>query len=275
MNIEFYCPLWGNEQLPFNEFCRKVIDAGYDGVEMSLPLAGEDEDETMRNTLLASLKDAGLKLIAQHWETETTDIAEHAVEYEKRLRSLAAAGPEFISSQTGRDFFEFEDNLALLVLAIGVSEETGVRIIHETHRSKLTFAAHITRRFLEKLPDIRLTLDVSHWFCVHERFLADQEDALALAVNRTDHIHTRIGYDQGSQVPDFRMPEWKDSLETHLAIWDRIIAFARDEGRERLTITPEFGPAPYMLNVPGTDRPLADQWGLNVDMMKLLREHWG
>ena len=43
---------------------------------------------------------------------------------EKRLRSLAAAGPEFISSQTGRDFFEFEDNLALLFLAVGVSEGT-------------------------------------------------------------------------------------------------------------------------------------------------------
>ena len=121
---------------------------------------------------------------------------------------------------------------------------------------------------------MRLTLDVSHWFCVHERFLYDQEDALALAIERTDHIHARVGHDQGSQVPDFRMPEWKESLERHLSIWDRIIERARNEGRETFTVTPEFGPAPYTLFQPGTNEPLAVQWDLNTDMMMLLKDRW-
>ena len=30
-----------------------------------------------------------------------------------------------------------------------------------------------------------------------------------------------------------------------------------------------------MLNAPGTDISLADQWTMNVEMMKLLKEHWG
>ena len=83
-----------------------------------------------------------------------------------------------------------------------------------------------------------------------------------------------MGHDQGSQVTDFRMPEWKDVLEKHLNVWDRIFRTAREENRERLTVTPEFGPAPYMLVSPGTDAPLADQWGMNVTMMELLTERW-
>ena len=269
MNIEFYCPIWGSENMPFDDFCLKASNAGYNGVEMSLPL-----DKTSMDSILSSLKDAGLKLIAQHWETENPDPKIHAAEYEARLRNLASARPVFINSQTGRDFFNFEDNLALIVLAAQISDETGVNIIHETHRSKLSFAAHITRQFLEKMPSMRLTLDISHWFCVHERFLSDQEEALNMAIKRSDHIHARIGHTQGSQVTDYRIPEWEDSLNIHLDIWDRIHSRAVEEGRKTLTVTPEFGPAPYMLSKPGTALPLANQWELNTEMMVLLKTRW-
>jgi sugar phosphate isomerase/epimerase len=270
VKIEYFCPLWGSSEIPFNDFITRVINAGYNGVEMSFP-SGTASD---RDSKAAALRTAGLKLIAQHWETENPDPKTHPDEYEARLRHAAGAAPDFISSQTGRDFFPFEDNLKILAVAEKVSEETGVKIVHETHRSKLTFAAHITQKFLEKLPQMRLTLDVSHWFCVHERYLADQEEALALAISRTDHIHARVGHDQGSQVTDFRKREWIDVLKEHLAVWDRIVETARAEGRERLTVTPEFGPSPYMLFHPGTSRPLADQWKLNTDMMALLRKRW-
>ena len=37
MKLTFFCPLWGSEELEKEAFFRKVKDAGYDGVEMSLP----------------------------------------------------------------------------------------------------------------------------------------------------------------------------------------------------------------------------------------------
>lgn len=271
MTIEFYCPLWGSETIPFRKFIDRVRGAGFHGVEMSF----SEEDPVSRDEKTAALKAAGLKLIAQHWETENPAPEEHLAEYTRRIRFLAGANPEFINSQTGRDFFDFKDNLRILAAAAGIAEETGIPIVHETHRGKLTFAAHVTAEFLDELPQMRLTLDVSHWFCVHERFLTDQPRSLTAAISRTHHIHARIGHTQGSQVTDFRMPEWKISLEAHLNIWERILILAKSEGRERLTVTPEFGPEPYMLNAPGTDIPLADQWTMNVEMMKLLKEHWG
>jgi sugar phosphate isomerase/epimerase len=271
MRIEYYCPIWGCTEMPFDDFVSRVNKAGYDGVEISFPTM----DAADRDAKTDALEDAGLRFIAQHWETENPEFGGHLDEYRRRLEFLAASEPEFISSQTGRDFFSPEDGLRLFAAADNLAETSGVKVIHETHRSKLTFAAHVTAGFLERIPGMRLTLDVSHWFCVHERYLADQKETLDLAIHRTDHIHARVGHIQGSQVPDFRTPEWKEVLDTHLAVWDRIVDAARADGRERLTVTPEFGPAPYMLTLPGTSEPMADQWRSNLDMMALLKERWG
>jgi len=41
-----------------------------------------------------------------------------------------------------------------------------------------------------------------------------------------------------------------------------------------LTITPEFGPFPYMVSLPGTNEPIANQWEVNLFMMNLLKERY-
>ena len=41
-----------------------------------------------------------------------------------------------------------------------------------------------------------------------------------------------------------------------------------------LTITPEFGPPPYLVTLPFTQQPLTDQWAVNVFMMNLLKERY-
>lgn len=269
MNVEFYCPLWGRAEQPFEEFCKDVKDAGYDGVEMPFPLAGKERD-----SLVGVLKDSGLKLIAQHWETFEPDFENHKTEYELRLRNLIKTEPEFISSQTGRDWFSFEQNLEILALAASVAEESGIRITHETHRSKMLFAAHITRAFLEKLPDLRLTLDISHWCNVAETLLEDQEDAVALALSRADHIHARVGFAESPQVPDPSAPEWEEVLNRHLSWWDEVVRQSAEKGRDTFTITNEFGPYPYMIHTPFENKPIADQWKINKDMKDLLSKRY-
>jgi hypothetical protein len=59
-----------------------------------------------------------------------------------RLRSLATAKPLFINSRTGKDYYSFEQNRELIKLAKTVSTETGVAVVHETHRGKLSFAIY-------------------------------------------------------------------------------------------------------------------------------------
>jgi hypothetical protein len=149
-----------------------------------------------------------------------------------------------------------------------------VQIVHETHRGKFSFCAQSTARYLEADPNLRLAADFSHWCVVSESFLEDQDEAVSLAIGRTDHIHARIGYPEGPQVSDPRAPEWSQALEAHLAWWDRIIAGHKNKKTPLLTITPEFGPAPYMPSLPYTRQPVASQWEVNIHMMNLLRQRY-
>ncbi|MFC0182698.1 hypothetical protein SAMN04515674_12127 [Pseudarcicella hirudinis] len=268
MNIKFYAPHWGNT-LSFDSFCQNVKSAGYNGVEMDLPFESSE-----KQAILETLQKHDLELIGQYWQSFESDLEEHAGNYEKYLRNLIEAKPVFINCQTGKDYFSFEQNKKLFDLAAQLSEESGIKIIHETHRGKSLFAAHITQNYLHNIPDLRITLDISHWCNVHESLLADQQAAVGLAISHTDHIHSRIGHPEGPQVNDPRAPEWAEVLQTHLNWWDQIVRI-HQKNDTVLTITTEFGPADYMPKLPYTQMPVANQWDINVHMMNLLKERYG
>ena len=242
MKLNFFCPLWGSEGMPFDEFCQKAKDAGYDGVEMGLPL-----DPWKKQAILETLDKSGLLLIGQHYETFTADFDEHVSEYAIRIKNLADSKPLFINSQTGKDYFTFDQNKRLIDIAQGIAEESDVQILHETHRGKFGFAAHIARRYFEEIPDMRICLDISHWCNVAESLLHDQQDAVALAVERTDHIHARVGYQEGPQIPDPQDAEWGDALEFHVKCWEKVVAVKQNQNMESLTITTEFARRPTWL----------------------------
>lgn len=270
MQLKFFCPLWGSEHLPFHEFLRKVKDAGYDGVEMSFPMEAEEKWKRVK-----LINEFGLEIVAQHWETIDADFEIHSQNFVARLRNLAEVRPRFINSQTGKDYFTVQQNSALIGLAHQVSMETGVQIVHETHRGKFSFAAHTIGSYLNLLPALNLCLDISHWCCVAETYLEDQEDSVEAAIQRTQHIHARVGHTEGPQVMDPRTKENKNILERHVAWWQRVIDHRKRDGLQSFTITPEFGAPPYQHLFPGTQQPMYSQWDVNIFMMNLLKSRLG
>ena len=104
--------------------------------------------------------------------------------------------------------------------------------------------------------------------------LADQKETLDMALQRTEHIHARIGHPEGPQLNDPRAPEWEKIVKQHFDWWDTVAERKKRNG-EVMTILTEFGPPDYMPTLPYTRQPLADQWAINVHMMKLLRKRYG
>lgn len=270
MELKFYCPHWGSKHLPFRDFSKKVKESGYDGVEMGLPLNKPEKKE-----ILSALQDYDLKLLGQHWETNESDFNKYKSDYQKRIENLLESNPVLINSQTGKDYFAQEQNLELIDLAGRLSKNTQTKIVHETHRGKFSFACHITGNYLQAKSTLELCLDVSHWFNVAESDLQDQENNLQLAIERTGHLHARVGHTQSAQVVHPGLPEYQSFLDLHLSIWEKVIAHNKNKGKKRFTITPEFGPYPYMVMVPFTNQPLASQWELNLYMKSLLQERYG
>lgn len=269
MEILFFCPRWGSASIPWAEFALQVKEAGYDGIETDIPSDVRERDE-----LMAALEENELLLIAQHWETVDPLFESHLDEYAGRIAFLASVRPLFINSQTGKDYFSFRENEWLLRSAHATYAALGVPVYHETHRGKFSFAAHITKDFLEQIPGLELTLDISHWCAVAESLLEDQQEAVLAAIHRTRHIHARIGHTQGPQATDPRGSEWRNALQFHLDCWDKVVELNQQKGTPFLTITTEFGPAPYMVHHPLTGEPIADQWELNVWMKEMLTERY-
>ncbi len=250
-----------------SELCSKLKQAGYDGLETWWPTA-----EKERKELMEALEKNQLKVGFLVGSGELS-FSKHFTQFQENLIAAVKANPVYINCHSGKDFFSFEQNRQFIDFATKASNDSGVPIYHETHRGRILFAANISRQFLDKIPSLRLTLDISHWCNVHESFLEGQEETVAMALERTDHIHARIGHPEGPQVNDPRAPEWDHAVKTHFAWWDKVVEQKKKEGK-RITFLTEFGPPHYMQALPYTQQPVANQWEINVYMMEVLRKRY-
>lgn len=274
--IKFYCSRWGHEQVSWKAFAERVRQNSFDGVEV-IALRYPDQVQEMLNhledndlayNLIYTQKDADYDF-DRYLGNLKKDMLEIATTYRK-----GNTIPKYIITQLGREYYHMEQMAECFELCNWVSRETGVQIIHETHRYRWSYAAHVVKDYLQNFPDIKLTLDLSHWFCVSESYLTDQQEAIDLALDRTVHLHARVGHTQGPQVTDPRSPENAEALAHHLKWWDKWMDVLAEKGIEECTITPEFGPKPYMLTMPNSNTPLADLWSVNHWMMDFLKSRY-
>jgi sugar phosphate isomerase/epimerase len=249
---------------PLEVFLQRVKKSGFEATEIYL---GSLQESTTEIARLHSTY--GLRLIGQIL-TQGQSYEDHIKSLESQFEFAAQCGVVFINSHTGRDIFAFEENVQIFQRAVQVSQSSGIPYLIETHRGRPTYSTIETRKYLEAIPELRLTADFSHWMVVHESDLADQGMNLELAITRADYIHARVGYAEGPQIPDPRAPEWKYAVTRHLALWQQIIDEHKKNSRESLYITPEFGPPAYMHTTPFTNEPVGDVWEQNVYMRDLL-----
>jgi sugar phosphate isomerase/epimerase len=253
-----------------DEYGAKVRAAGYDGIEIWWSLV-PDKQKAIFDMLAKYNLQVGFLCAGSQ-----SDPQEHFATFKAMVEGAAhntRVRPLYINCHSGRDFFSYDENKPFIELTTALSRETGIRILHETHRSRMLFAAPVARHFIETIPELRLTFDVSHWCNVSETLMSDQPQTLKLALERVDHIHARIGHPEGPQVNDPRAPEWKSAVDAHFAWWDIVLRRKKERG-EVMTILTEFGPPDYMPTMPYTRKPMADQWAVNVYMLHTLRKRY-
>jgi sugar phosphate isomerase/epimerase len=253
-----------------DEYCAKAKKEGYDGIEIWWPLEKKDQDE-----LFSLLKKYELEV---GFLTAGSD-SNYQKHFDQFTQMIDAAAnetiqrPLYINCHSGRDYFTYEQGKTFIDHTMALAKSTGIKICHETHRSRLLYSAPVARHYMETIQELRITFDVSHWCNVHESLLEDQPETVNLALQRVDHIHARIGHAEGPQVNDPRAPEWDHAVKAHFAWWDKIVELKKQKG-DTLTILTEFGPPDYMPTLPYTRQPLADQWAVNVYMMQQLRNRY-
>jgi sugar phosphate isomerase/epimerase len=249
------------------EACRREVDSGvFDGIE-GPPPSSVSESRALcgwRLPYIAEICSGG-----SYAPASSVSFESHLLDVQSQLASAAETGALFCTCLVGSDSWPAAKALDFFGRALELGARFGVELCFETHRSRPTFQPWATAELLRALPELRLTCDFSHWCVVCER-LPDDEAVMSLAIARARHMHARVGYAQGPQVPDPRAPEYEPELLTHESWWQRIALAVAARG-ELVTLTPEFGPDGYLQHAPFTGQPVADLAEINRWMAKRQR----
>jgi sugar phosphate isomerase/epimerase len=274
MELKVFKAAWGMAG-DWETRLKQIAEAGYAGVETTLP---SEEDAARFRELLEQYR---LELILQIFTGNVNNAkpypdsaGPHIETLEEQLERAAAFKPILVNSQSAKDSMPYEEQMVFFENAIRLEKSIGLPVAHETHRGRAMYTPWTTARLLKDLPELRITADYSHWCNVCESMLEDQRDNLAIAAKRAVHIHGRVGYEHGPQVPDFRAPEYAHTLARHEMWWDEIADEHRAAGTPYLTFTPEFGPPGYMHTLPFTNQPVTDLWDICLAMGERFRERY-
>jgi len=256
MKLTLVRHLWGVDHTHgLNHHLPRWREAGYEVIESAFHFSPN------RDALLAFLKHSGWRWIPQVFSRDFTPggtVREHLDSLRRQIEDCLPHNPLFINAHSGSDTWSLTEAEDFYGAALELERRLGLALAHETHRLRCFGNPWTTRAILERFPDLKLTCDFSHWVCVAERLLEDCGPIIKLAARHGHHLHARVGYEEGPQVSDPRALEWARHLAAHERWWDILWAAQQQRGLAVSTLTPEFGPAPYLHTLPYTQTPVAD-----------------
>lgn len=274
MQQKIFKTLWGFD----GDYLKAVDEAlsdGYDGIEGPVPV-----DHGVRNEFAAAMKEKGLLYIQEictggdYVPDRRATVTEHLHAFEQGLAAGQEVSPLFVTSMAGCDAWPEAQSIEFFRQGMELAEEAGLMLCYETHRSRSLFNPWVTKRIVEAMPEIRLTADFSHWCVVCERLIDTELDVIEAIAGNIHHIHARVGYDQGPQVPHPAAPEYAEALAAHQHWWEVIWRAQQQRGYTLTSMTPEFGPDGYLHRLPFTAMPVADLRQINQWMAVTERTHF-
>ena len=274
MELQLFKTLWGHGG-SLNKAAYQAVDAGFVGLE-----GNADMPQTRRDELQSILQTWGLRYIQEivtaggYVPRRQATVEEHIADVERQLQLGHSLEPQWVTVIGGCDAWQLEQSVRFFGEVQEIAARMDIACSFETHRSRSLFNPWTTIDILQRLPELQLTCDFSHWVVVMERQLDHDWDAVMEVARHARHIHARVGYDQGPQVPHPAAPEYAGALASHQRYWEAIWSVQRDNGNSHTTMTPEFGPDGYLHTMPFTQLPVADLWEINAWMGKTELEHF-
>ncbi|MDH5517407.1 MAG: sugar phosphate isomerase/epimerase [Gammaproteobacteria bacterium] len=274
MQLQLFKTLWGH-QGSIHEAIKQTLAAGMHGIEAAAP-----DNPVQQQAMLELLESSGLSYIAEittagsYVPDRRASLQQHLDSLERKLSYSAPFRPLFANCLGGCDAWPEQKSLEFFDRAIALAKQYHIEISFETHRSRSFFNPWVTQRISQQIPELLITADFSHWCVVCERLMDTELDVIHSIADKIKHIHARVGYDQGPQVPDPRAAEYEYALRAHQHWWQIIWQSQINRQFTHSTMTPEFGPDGYLHEQPYTREPVADLWELNCWMAAEEKRHF-
>ena len=179
MQLAIYQPMWGRcgpgaGAATAEELVPALRTGGYAGLE------GPSFQWGNLSQLPALLRDHNVAWIPLLF-ADGPDARTCADNLERQLADVAPCNPPLVNVHAGADRFDFAESVDYYRRAGIAARQAGLRVAHETHRSRPLFTPWHTKELVDAVPDLLLTADLSHWVTVMERFFDDADLAAVIA----------------------------------------------------------------------------------------------
>jgi hypothetical protein len=263
LKLHLFHALWGMTGT-ISEQLNRAKQHGYEGIEAPMPSLEQ------KNEFIELLDQLQLAYIPQIFTSNN-----HEESFQEQVERAKQFSPILINSHSGKDFMSEDEQYHFFEHALRVETASGIQVGHETHRGRIMFTPRATSKILQLFPELKVTADFSHFTCVCESMLGDQQADLAVIKSRALHIHGRIGFEEGPQVPHPAAPEFSGHLKQFEQWWHDMLHNSIIPVQPTATFTPEFGPPGYMPTLPFTRQPVADLFQVNHWIAKRMRKTYG
>lgn len=256
-------PEWSTE-----EKLARIAAAGFTGLLGSLP---EPKEEERWRRLLAEHR---LSFAIHSFPRVVSDLKPLA----ERARSF---GVQYINSQVQDSFVVGDEAVRLLEGLIATCAAVGLPYFVETHRGRVTQDLLRTVEYVARIPDLRLTIDLSHYVVAGE-IGAPSEDVEAcfdILLRRTGAIHARVSNGEQVQVD---IGDGGAGPVTHFVRWweKGMRYWLQGAGPgDILPFVVELGPPTYSITAPdgkGTAKgpEISDRWEQALVYKRLAEVAW-
>ncbi len=255
----------------------EAIKANFDGVEIATGFF----DEKYKLDFIKMLKEFDLKIITQihtnGYPVKSNNINVHLDDFKYKLENSLTWDPVLINSHSGTDYWTLEENIEFFNKANEISENSlkssNIELFHETHRQRILFNPFTSYQIINKIPNLKLNLDLSHWIVTSERLLNEENDFYwnsleKILIDNTGLIHARIGTINSIQVVD--PIYYKEYEDYYFNIWKKIIENSK---RDIIYVDYEYGPYPYLFINPLNNKPIKDLNQVIIEQRKKFEDY--
>jgi sugar phosphate isomerase/epimerase len=270
-NLLIFQSLWSMErrsaqypELSLEENIEKIASAGFDGISTHW------YDRKVVSRVAGLLKQHGLQAEGQCFPKTVDDL--------KPVLEIAAEyNVHHICLQPDVRLRRLEDCIPLLEGWQRLAEEAGIDVWIETHRDRMTTDLFFTLDLLDRLPDLRLLGDVSH-FLVGREFawpVSDENHALIHRIlDSSWAFHGRVASREQIQI-EISFPHHRPWVDLFLGWWEYGFKSWKKRANEDATLafTCELGPKPYAIT--GRDgEDTTDRWEESLLMRQEILDLW-
>ena len=193
------------------------------------------------------------------------------------LDLAAALGVHHVNIQPNVRPRRLEDAVDTVRAWIDLARQCPHPCYFETHRDRMTCDLFFTLDLIERVPEMRLTADLSHYLVAREFAFpvgAEDEAAIHAILARTHAFHGRIASREQVQI-ELSFERHRPWVDLFARWWAHGFADwrARVAPGETLAFTCELGPQPYAIMArDGTDT--TDRWAESLLLKDLARRLW-